>query len=85
MDNINKLIDDAIEAFQGPGFTALKKDYRLLKSLVDDITNSAMVEGRRSPQTFTEQMGLMQTLVSAVDSPVGTTLNAGKQLIAKAI
>lgn len=85
MDNINKLIDDAIEAFQGPGFTALKKDYRLLKSLVDDITNSAMVEGRRSPQTFTEQMGLMQTLVSAVDSPVGTTLNVGKQLIAKAI
>ena len=85
VDNINKLIDDAIEAGQGPGFTALKKDYRLLKSLVDDITNSAMVEGRRSPQTFTEQMGLMQTLASAIDSPVGTTLNVWKQLIAKAI
>lgn len=85
VDNINKLIDDAIEAGQGPGFTALKKDYRLLKSLVDDIANSAMVEGRRSPQTFTEQMGLMQTLISGFDSPLGTTLNVGKQLIAKTI
>ena len=44
-----------------------------------------MVEGRRSPQTFTEQMGLMQTLISGFDSPLGTTLNIGKQLIAKKI
>lgn len=44
-----------------------------------------MIEGRRSPQTFTEQMGLMQTIISGIDSPLGTTLNVGKQLIAKTI
>ena len=85
VDTINKLIDDAIEAGQGPGFTALKKDYRLLKSLVDDITNSAMIEGRRSPQTFTEQMGMLQNIASFIDSPVLTTLNTSKQLLAKTI
>ena len=82
VDDLSNQIDTAIETqLKWAKFKNLKSQYKLLKSMVGDITNSAMVEWRRAPQTFTEQLGTIQAMWDFITSPLAT----GKQFLAKEI
>ena len=82
VDELSSQIDNAIETqLKWEQFKELKSQYRLMKSMVWDITNSAMVEWRRAPQTFVEQLGTIQAMWDIITSPLGTA----KQVLAKEI
>ena len=82
VEELTNQIDNAIETqLKWSKFKELKSQYRLMKSMVGDITNSAMVEWRRSPQTFVEQLGTIEAMGNILSSPIAT----GKQLLAKEI
>ena len=82
VEELTNQIDNAIETqLKWSKFKELKSQYRLLKSMVGDITNSAMVEWRRSPQTFVEQLGTIEAIADAYISPISTA----KQFLAKEI
>lgn len=70
VQELNDWIDNAIE--NTPWFKDLKKKYSHLKKIVSDIAKSAAVEWRRSPQTFVEQLGMVETLMDAVTNPLST-------------
>ena len=82
VDELTNQIDNAIETqLKWSKFKELKSQYRLMKSMVGDITNSAMVEWRRSPQTFVEQLGTIEAMGNILSSPIAT----GRQFLAKEI
>ena len=82
VDELTNQIDNAIETqLKWSKFKELKSQYRLMKSMVWDITNSAMVEWRRSPQTFVEQLGTIEAMWNILSSPIAT----GRQFLAKEI
>ena len=82
VDELTNQIDNAIETqLKWSKFKELKSQYRLMKSMVGDITNSAMVEWRRSPQTFVEQLGTIEAMWNILSSPIAT----GRQFLAKEI
>ena len=82
VDDLSNQIDTAIETqLKWAKFKNLKSQYKLLKSMVGDITNYALVEWRRAPQTFTEQLGTIQAMWDFITSPLAT----GKQFLAKEI
>lgn len=70
VQELNDWIDNAVA--NTPWFKDLKKQYSHLKKLVTDIAKSAAVEWRRSPQTFVEQLGMVETLMDAVSNPLST-------------
>lgn len=65
---LNKKIDTIIDKKLWPGFADDKKLFWNLKSLVDDIVSSALVEWRGSPQTLVEQIWHMQAIFSPIDA-----------------
>ena len=77
-DNIDWIVEKSIGSKE---FLKRKAQYSHLKKLVSDIAKSAAVEWRRSPQTFVEQLGMVENLMDAVSNPLST---AGK-LFAKEI
>jgi len=79
VQELNDNIDNAVA--NTPWFKEWKSQYSHLKKLVTDMAKSAAVEWRRSPQTFVEQLGMVETLMDAVSNPLST---AGK-LFAKEI
>lgn len=82
VEELTNQIDNAIETqLKWSKFKELKSQYRLMKSMVGDITNSAMVEWRRSPQTFVEQLGTIEAMWNILSSPIAT----GRQFLAKEI
>lgn len=82
VDELTNQIDNAIETqLKWSKFKELKSQYRLMKSMVGDITNSAMVEWRRSPQTFVEQLWTIEAMGNIISSPIAT----GRQFLAKEI
>ena len=82
VEELTNQIDNAIETqLKWSKFKELKSQYRLLKSMVGDITNSAMVEWRRSPQTFVEQLGTIEAMWNILSSPIAT----GRQFLTKEI
>lgn len=82
VEELTNQIDNAIETqLKWSEFKELKSQYKLLKSMVGDITNSAMVEWRRSPQTFVEQLGTIEAMWNILSSPIAT----GRQFLAKEI
>ncbi len=70
VQELNDSIDNAVA--NTPWFKADKAMYAHLKKLVWDISRSAWVEGRRSPQTFVEQLGMIETLMEAASNPLST-------------
>lgn len=70
VQELNDNIDNAVA--NTPWFKADKAQYAHLKKIVTDIANSAVVEWRRSPQTFVEQLGMVETLMDAVSNPLST-------------
>jgi hypothetical protein len=73
VQELNDSIDNAVA--NTPWFKEWKAQYSHLKKLVSDISKSAAVEWRRSPQTFVEQLGMVENLMEAVSNPLST---AGK-------
>lgn len=70
VQELNDWIDNAVA--NTPWFKDLKKQYSHLKKIVSDMAKSAAVEWRRSPQTFVEQLGMVETLMDAVTNPLST-------------
>lgn len=68
-DNIDNVVEKSLWSKQ---LIEWKKQYRLLKSIASDISKSAVVEGRRSPQTFVEQLGTLQAISDGITNPIGT-------------
>ena len=77
-DNIDTIVEKSIWTKQ---FIEWKKQYKLLKSIASDISKSAVVEGRRAPQTFVEQLGMLESIVEWVTNPLSTA----KSVLAKEI
>jgi hypothetical protein len=77
-DNIDNVVEKSLGSKQ---LIEWKKQYRLLKSIASDISKSAVVEWRRSPQTFVEQLGTLQAISEWITSPLSTA----KQLFAREI
>jgi hypothetical protein len=77
-DNIDSAVMKSMKWWE---FKEWKAQYALLKKLVNDISKSAVVEGRRSPQTFVEQLWQLEAIVEWVTSPLSTA----KQVFAKEI
>lgn len=77
-DNIDNVVEKSLWSKQ---FLEWKKQYKLLKSIASDISKSAVVEWRRSPQTFVEQLGTLQAITEGITSPLSTA----KSLFAKEI
>ena len=53
-------------------FEIWKKQYALLKKIATDISKSAVVEWRRAPQTFVEQLGTLDTILDLSRNPLST-------------
>lgn len=70
VQELNDSIDNAVA--NTPWFKEWKGQYAHLKKLVTDMAKSAAVEWRRSPQTFVEQLGMVETLMDAVSNPLST-------------
>lgn len=77
-DNIDNAVEKSLWSKQ---LIEWKKQYRLLKSIASDISKSAVVEWRRAPQTFVEQLWTLQAITDGITSPLSTA----KQLFAKEI
>lgn len=73
---MNRKIEDVIETRLGPGFVKEKQNYKLLKTIVNDIVNSAVVEGRRAPMTLPEQIGTIEAIVEGISNPLSATRKA---------
>lgn len=65
---LNTKIDEIIETKLWVEFANDKILFRELKLLVDDMVASALVEGRKSPDSFAEQIGKVESLFSPVNS-----------------
>ena len=66
-------IDNAVmKNIKWPEFKQWKSQYALLKKLVNDISKSAVVEWRRSPQTFVEQLWHLQAISEWIKNPLST-------------
>lgn len=70
VQELNDSIDNAVA--NTPWFKEWKGQYAHLKKLVTDMAKSAAVEWRRSPQTFVEQLWMVETLMDAVSNPLST-------------
>ena len=70
--NLNSQIDEIIDTQLWSEFASDKALFRELKLIVDDITASALVEGRRSPNTLAEQIGMIEWLLSPIESVKST-------------
>lgn len=70
VQELNDSIDNAVA--NTPWFKEWKAQYSHLKKLVSDISKSAAVEWRRSPQTFVEQLGMVENLMEAASNPLST-------------
>ena len=68
-DNIDNIV---INSKWGKKFLEEKSQYSHLKKIVSDIAKSATVEWRRSPQTFVEQLGMVESLMEWVKNPLST-------------
>ena len=68
-DNIDWVVEKSIGSKE---FLKRKAQYSHLKKLVTDIAKSAAVEWRRSPQTFVEQLGMVESMLDAVRNPLST-------------
>lgn len=68
-DNIDNIV---INSKWGKKFLEEKSQYAHLKKIVSDIAKSASVEWRRSPQTFVEQLGMVESLMEWVKNPLST-------------
>ena len=77
-DNIDNVVEKSLGSKQ---LIEWKKQYKLLKSIASDISKSAVVEWRRSPQTFIEQLSTLQAITEWITSPLSTA----KSLFAKEI
>lgn len=77
-DNIDNVVEKSLGSKQ---FMEWKEQYKLLKSIASDISKSAVVEWRRSPQTFVEQLWTLQAISEWITSPLSTA----KQLFSKEI
>lgn len=65
--NINNKIDEVIESqLKDPKHKENKALYNSLKTMVNDIVKSAAVEWRRSPNTFVEQMWMLDSMLSPI-------------------
>lgn len=65
VQDLTKSIEDAVETHLPESeYGKLKSQYALLKRLVNDITQSALVDARRSPQTFVEQLSYLDALTN---------------------
>lgn len=65
---LNTKIDDIIEKQLWEQFAKDKAIFRNLKLIVDDIVSSTLVEWRRAPNTFAEQLGMIEWLLSPLES-----------------
>lgn len=74
---LNNEIDLVIDTKLWTQFADDKLLFRNLKLIVDDIVSSTLVEGRRSPNTLAEQIGMIEGLLSP--------LQATKQIFIKEI
>lgn len=77
-DNIDNIVEKSIWSKK---FIELKNQYKLLKKIASDISSSAVVEWRRTPQTFIEQLWTLQAITEWVTNPLSTA----KTLFAKEI
>lgn len=77
-DNIDNVVEKSIWSKQ---FAEWKKQYRLLKSIASDISKSAVVEWRKAPQTFVEQLWTLQAISDGITNPLSTA----KSIFAKEI
>ncbi len=68
-DNIDAIVEKAIWTKE---FLQWKKQYKLLKSIASDISKSAVVEWRRSPNTFVEQLWTLEAIKEWITSPLST-------------
>ena len=81
VQQLSDWIDNAIESGKWAEFKKLKEQYTLLKKLASDISKSAVVEWRRSPQTLVEQLWTVEAILDGITNPLWTA----KQLFAKEI
>lgn len=81
VQELSDSIDNQVMKLTWPKFAEYKKNYSLLKKLASDITKSAQVEWRRSPQTFIEQVSTLEAISEWISNPLSTA----KQLFAKEI
>ena len=81
VQELSDSIDSQVMKLTWPKFAEYKKNYSLLKKLASDITKSAQVEWRRSPQTFIEQVSTLEAISEWISNPLSTA----KQLFAKEI
>lgn len=81
VQELSDSIDSQVMKLTWPKFAEYKKNYALLKKLASDITKSAQVEWRRSPQTFIEQVSTLEAIAEWISNPLSTA----KQLFAKEI
>ena len=81
VQELSDSIDSQVMKLTWPKFAEYKKNYALLKKLASDITKSAQVEWRRSPQTFIEQVSTLEAISEWISNPLSTA----KQLFAKEI
>ena len=72
-DNIDTAV---VQNLKWSKYAELKNQYATLKKLAWDITQSAMVEGRRSPQTLVEQLGMLETMGDIIRNPLSWTYRA---------
>lgn len=75
VNKIDDQIEHAIETKLGSQFIWDKADYKMLKSLVRDIVDSAVVEWRRAPMTFTEQLWTVNALIEWIRNPASAAYN----------
>lgn len=68
-DNIDNAVEKSIWTKE---FLQWKKQYKLLKSIASDLSKSAVVEWRRSPNTFVEQLWTLEAIKEWITSPLST-------------
>ena len=65
VQDLTKSIEDAVETHLPElDFGNDKRKYALLKRMVNDITQSALVDARRAPQTLVEQLSYLDALTN---------------------
>lgn len=76
VQQLNDSIDESIlKSMKWPKFAKWKKQYASLKKIATDISKSAAVEWRRSPQTFVEQLWTLNAIIEWVSNPLSTARN----------
>lgn len=68
VDFLNKSIDEIIEKQLWSEFANDKAIFRNLKTIVDDMVASSLVEWRKAPNTFAERIWMVESLFSPVSS-----------------